>query len=85
MASEKHIDIASRANKLCFETITTAQNQIIYIQGGPKVRDLPFHFIRESGRRDSIVATNRYWPELLVCQKRILRNKCQDVAEVIYV
>jgi hypothetical protein len=41
--------------------------------GGPKVCGFPFQFIPESGRRDSIIATNRYWPKLLAYQKSILR------------
>jgi hypothetical protein len=42
------------------------------VTGGPKVRDLPFQSMLEKGRWDSIIGTNRYWPELLPVTK-ILR------------
>jgi hypothetical protein len=42
---------------------------ILFIYRGPKVHDLPFPSRPESGRRDSIIGTNRHWPELLAVKK----------------
>jgi hypothetical protein len=39
------------------------------IHRGPKAHDLPFQFMAEKGRRDSIIGTKRYWLELLVVKK----------------
>jgi hypothetical protein len=32
---------------------------------GPKIRDLPFQFMPEKGKRDWIIEMDRYWYELL--------------------
>jgi hypothetical protein len=53
--------------------------------GGSKVRDLPFQSMPEKGRRNSIIGTNRYWPELHAVKKRILGQRDQDDAEVMHV
>jgi hypothetical protein len=42
------------------------------LQGGPNVRDLPVQSMPENGRPDSVIGTNRYWPEPLAVE-RILR------------
>jgi hypothetical protein len=52
-----------------FETAVQRRFKKKFIQDGPEVRDLPFQSMPEKGRRDSIIGTNRHWPELLAVKK----------------
>jgi hypothetical protein len=47
---------------------------------GPKICDLPFQFMSEKGRRDSIIGTNMYWAELLDVKEESREKSTQTLS-----
>jgi hypothetical protein len=71
-------------NKTAYQIVERWKLSASPIYRVPKVRDLPFQFMPEKGRRDSIIGTNGYWPELLAV-KTNHKIKVPNSAEILYV